>query len=490
MSSVAPPTTPADPQAAVGGRLDVPQGAALTIGAVLGTGVISLPALAVHAAGPASLLAWAGLLLLSIPLATTFAALGARHPDGGGVSTYARRAFGDRAATVVGWCLYFAIPIGAPTAAGFAGAYVADSLGGGRQTQLLATAGIIALVAGMNWFGLRVSGRVQLVIALVLGVLLLAATLVSLPHADLGNLTPFAPHGWPAIGPAAALLVWAFAGWEAVTSLSAEYRNPAHDIGRATAISIAVISVLYLGVAFATVAVLGDHPGSGAAVRPAGPRLGEWARPVTTIVAVLLSVGAINAYFGGGARLGAALGRDGSLPAWLAHGSSAGEVPRRSLAVVALGSLTSLGVITSRSPLAQRAAAGHQRRLRAGLRGRHRGRAPAAAPAAPGCGAARRSASWPRLGPARPHRNPPAGPGPHRDRAPVAWTALHRESRPAAPAPADRRGLRGAVAHHDPDRPSRSRRTATGPRPPPPPVPGRPAYDIGVVDRPGRAVSW
>src|SRR5689334_24691368 len=83
MSTVAPPTTPADPQGAAGGRLDVPQGAALTIGAVLGTGVISLPALAVHAAGPASLLAWAGLLLLSIPLATTFAALGARHPDGG-----------------------------------------------------------------------------------------------------------------------------------------------------------------------------------------------------------------------------------------------------------------------------------------------------------------------------------------------------------------------------------------------------------------------
>ena len=112
------------------------QGAALTIGAVLGTGVISLPALAVHEAGPASLLAWAVLLLLSVPLATTFAALGARYPDGGGVSTYARRAFGARAATVVGWCFYFAIPIGAPTAAGFAGAYVADSAGGGRPTQL------------------------------------------------------------------------------------------------------------------------------------------------------------------------------------------------------------------------------------------------------------------------------------------------------------------------------------------------------------------
>src|SRR6266511_2874217 len=128
MSDVMESVSEAEPETARG-SLTVPQGTALYIGAVLGTGVISLPALAAQAAGPASLLAWAGLLLLSIPLATTFAALGARSPDGGGVSTYARRAFGSKAATLVGWCFYFAIPIGAPTAAGFAGAYVADSAG-------------------------------------------------------------------------------------------------------------------------------------------------------------------------------------------------------------------------------------------------------------------------------------------------------------------------------------------------------------------------
>ena len=341
MTTLAPPTIPT----AVGGRLDVPQGAALTIGAVLGTGVISLPALASNAAGPASLLAWVGLLLLSIPLASTFAALGSRYPDGGGVSTYARQAFGAPAATVVGWCFYFAIAIGAPTAAGFAGAYVADSLGGGRPTQLLATGGIIALVAAMNWFGLRVSGRVQLVIAGVLALLLLTATLVSLPHASLDNMTPFAPHGWLAVGTAAALLVWAFAGWEAVTSLSGEYRNPARDISRATGIAIAVIAVLYLGVAVATVTVLGEHTSKAPLSDLLVLGFGDAARPVTTVVAVLLSVGAMNAYFAGGARLGAALGRDGSLPVWLARGGTAGAVPKRSLGVVTAGAMASLSVI-------------------------------------------------------------------------------------------------------------------------------------------------
>lgn len=339
--SLTPDPLPANDPVATGG-LGVPQGAALTLGAVLGTGVISLPALAAHEAGPASLVAWLLLVALSVPLATTFAALGARYPDGGGVSTYTRRAFGPRLATVIGWCFYFAIPLGAPAAAGFAGAYVADGTGGGRQTQLLTAALLIGVVAVMNWYGIRVSGRVQLVIAGTLAVLLLVATVVSLPHATAANLTPFAPHGWAAIGTAAALLIWAFAGWEVVTSLSSEYRDPARDIGRATLIALVVMGVMYLGVAFATVAVLG----SGAGKAPLSDLLvlgfGEPARGVTTVVAVLLSVGAMNAYFAGSARLGAALGRDGSLPVWFARGSTAGEVPRRSLAVVTAGALGTL----------------------------------------------------------------------------------------------------------------------------------------------------
>jgi amino acid efflux transporter len=332
-----------DPAAPAGG-LGVPEGAALTLGAVLGTGVISLPALAAHEAGPASLVAWLALVLLSVPLAATFAALGARHPDGGGVSTYARHAFGARVATVIGWCFYVAIPLGAPAAAGFAGAYVADSAGGGRQTQLLTSALLILAVAVMNWYGVRVSGRIQLAIAGALALLLSVATVVSLPHATTAHLTPFAPHGWTAVGSAAALLVWAFAGWEVVSSLSADYRNPARDIGRATAVAVVVMGVLYLGVAFATVAVLGPHTGRAPLSDLLVLGFGEPARVVTTVVAVLLSLGAMNAYFAGSARLGAALGRDGSLPAWFAQPSAAesGAVPRRSLAVVTVGSIATL----------------------------------------------------------------------------------------------------------------------------------------------------
>lgn len=326
--------------------LTVPQGAALSVGAVLGTGVITLPSIAADIAGPASLVAWLALVVLSVPLASTFAALGARFPDSGGVSTYVRRAFGDRTAGVVGWCFYFAVPVGAPPASMMAGGYVADLVGGGRATTLVVAALLIATTALLNAAGLRLSGRVQLGIATTLAVLMAATILFALPHARSGSLTPFTPHGWAAVGAAAAVLVWAFAGWEAVASLAGDYRRPERDVPRAAVVAVSVVGVLYLGLASTSLLVLG--PAAASSQAPLSDLLaigvGSGARVVTALAAVMLTLGAMNAYFAGGSRLGAALARDGALPIALAAGSGPGQVPRRSLAVVTGLSFTSLVV--------------------------------------------------------------------------------------------------------------------------------------------------
>ncbi|WP_433617228.1 amino acid permease [Dactylosporangium sp. CA-139114] len=340
--------------------MTVPQGAALSIGAVLGTGVIALPALAAQTAGPASLIAWAALVVLSVPLAATFAALGARHPDAGGVATYARRAFGHRAAAVVGWSFYFAIPLGAPAAALFGGAYVAAAVGGGTTTTIATAAALMAVVTAGNLGGVRVSGRLQLGLAALLIALLLTATVTALPHARAANLHPFAPHGWWAIGPAAAVLVWGFAGWEAVTSLAADFARPGRDLPRATGIALVVVAVLYLGIAAASTLVLG--PGLAADGRSGGAPLAELlaigvggqVRTIAAGAAVLLTLGTMNAYYAGAAKLGAALGRDGALPAWFARGAAAGAVPRRSLLFVALLGAVSL-VVTAATGTGTRA---------------------------------------------------------------------------------------------------------------------------------------
>jgi len=343
------PSRAAVPEATTSTRvsLTVPQGAALSLGAVLGTGVITLPAVAAGIAGPASLLAWVALILLSAPLAGTFAALGARFPGAGGVASYVSRAFGERAGGAIGACFFVAVPVGAPVAAMMAAGYVADVLGGGRATSLAVCAALILVTAGLNAGGLRLSGRAQLAMASVLALVMVATVVIAAPHARVAHLEPFAPHGWSAIGGAMAVLVWGFAGWEAVASLSGEYRNPARDLPRATAIAVVVVGVLYLALAVTALLVLGT--GTGTSQAPLSDllalALGDAARSVMAVVAVLLTLGAMNAYFAGASRLGAALARDGALPSWLSGGREPDRRPLRSLAVVAGGSLLSLGVV-------------------------------------------------------------------------------------------------------------------------------------------------
>jgi amino acid efflux transporter len=99
-------------------------------------------------------------------------------------------------------------------------------------------------------------------------------------------------------------------------------------------VTLAVVSVLYLGVAVTTIAALGRD--AGATTVPLSLLMelafGPTGRALTTVAAVALSFVAINTYIAGGARLGAALGRDGALP----RGLSRGAVPRRSLGVQAV----------------------------------------------------------------------------------------------------------------------------------------------------------
>ena len=328
--------------------LGLGQGTALYVGAVLGTGVIALPALAADAAGPASLIAWLLLIVASAPLAFTFAALGARHPDAGGVAHYARLAFGPRASAVVGWCFYAAVPPGSTAAALFAGYYAESAFGGGRRVVVGTALALMLTVAGVNWFGVRMSGRAQFVLGIVLLGFILFAVIFALPSADPDNLRPFAPHGWGAIAPASALLVWSFVGWEAITHLTGEFRDPRGDLARATTAAVVVVGVIYLAVAVTVILVLG--PVAASTPAPLGELLatafGGDARKLAAVVAILLTFGTMNAYYAGAAKLGAALGRDGALPAWLGRGSQAGEVPRRSLAVNVTASLTVLGLVS------------------------------------------------------------------------------------------------------------------------------------------------
>jgi amino acid efflux transporter len=90
-------------------------------------------------------------------------------------------------------------------------------------------------------------------------------------------------------------------------------------------------------IASATILVLGAA--GGRSVAPVADLLvrgaGGPAHVIAAVMAVLLTLGVMNAYLAGAAKLGAALARDGAMPGWLADGSRAGQVPRRSLLFIA-----------------------------------------------------------------------------------------------------------------------------------------------------------
>jgi amino acid efflux transporter len=284
--------------------LSVFRGTALYVGALLGPGLLLLPGLAARAAGPASILAWAGLLVVSALLAVVFATLGRAHPDARGVAGYTAAGLGPAAGRVVSWCFLAGVVGGAPVVCLIGASYVTGLTGGGLLARCMVGAALLLVALALTLGGMRASSTAQLVLVTLLIVIIAVAVAGSAPAARAGNWTPFAPHGWGAIGRAAAVLMLSFAGWEAVAPLTARFRDPGRQLPRVIGTAFGVTAVLYLSLAVTTIAVLGpaaatDVPLADLLVRAAG----ETGRVAAAVAAVVLTLGTVNAYLSGAAAL-------------------------------------------------------------------------------------------------------------------------------------------------------------------------------------------
>ena len=314
------------------GHIGVVTGAALYVGALIGPGLLLVPALSVEAAGPASILAWVGLLILSAPLAVTFAALAVRYPVAAGVSEYVRAGFGERAAAVAGGWFLAAIVLGAPAVSLMGGYYVADLTGASSGVAIGVALAIFGVVLVSNVFGVRVSASLQLVLSSLLVAVLAIAIAFALPTLRGERWVPFAPHGWWAIGTAANILIWLFVGWEAVAQLAGEFRRPSVDLPRAMALAFVIVTVLYISLAVTTIGIPGARGSRVPLADLVSVGFGRVGRDTTAVLAVALTMGTMNVYLGGGAKLAAALANAGSMPRWLGRGAER-TVPLRPLAL-------------------------------------------------------------------------------------------------------------------------------------------------------------
>jgi len=318
-------------------HLTTSRGAALYIGALLGPGLLLLPGLAAAEAGPASILAWLALLILSGLFAAVFMALGRRGPSAGGVIGYVTAGLGPRAGRATGWMFLAGVVCGAPIVCLIGASYVTDLTGGGQLARAAVAAGLLLTVVGLAAGGLRASAAAQLVLVSLLTVVVIVAVAGSAGAARAGNWAPFAPHGWLSVGSAAATLMFSFVGWEAVAPLTTRFADPSRQLPRVVAVALAVTTALYLGLAIATIGVLGpqaatDVPLAGLlshAIGAAGP-------DIAAVAAIVLTLGATNAYINGAAAMAGQLAR-------AASGRGRGPVLRLLAAITATGLLLIIG---------------------------------------------------------------------------------------------------------------------------------------------------
>jgi amino acid efflux transporter len=128
--------------------------------------------------------------------------------------------------------------------------------------------------------------------------------------------------------------VWLFVGWEAVAQLAGDFRRPAVDLPRAMALAFGIVTVLYIGLAVATVGVTGSSDSKVPLADLISVGFGRVGRDATAVLAIALTMGTMNVYLGGASKLAAALAQEGALPAWLG-GDAHRSVPRRPLVVIA-----------------------------------------------------------------------------------------------------------------------------------------------------------
>ncbi|MGW4899313.1 amino acid permease [Streptomyces albidoflavus] len=120
---------------------------------------------------------------------------------------------------------------------------------------------LLVLVLAVRLGEVRAGTGLQLVLVAVLVTLVVVAVAGAAPGARAAHWTPFAPDGWAGVARAASPLMLAFVGWEAVAPLTARLRDPRRQLPRVVGTAFAVTALLYLGLAVATVAVLGPRAG-------------------------------------------------------------------------------------------------------------------------------------------------------------------------------------------------------------------------------------
>jgi APA family basic amino acid/polyamine antiporter len=235
----------------------------LGIGAIIGTGIFVLTGTAAaNQAGPAITVSYLAAGLACAFAALCYAEFASMIPVAGSAYTYAYATLGELVAWMIGWDLILEYAVGSMTVAiGWSG-YMQRLLAGvGIELPVaLATApptGVINILAVvivlvimiLLVIGVRESARFNAVMVAIKGAAVIFFIGAGVTFVRPENWSPFAPYGWSGIMTAAAIVFFAYIGFDAVSTTAEEARNPKRDLPIGIIASLVICTVLYLAVA-------------------------------------------------------------------------------------------------------------------------------------------------------------------------------------------------------------------------------------------------
>ncbi len=305
------------------------------IGAIVGTGIFVLTGTGAVTAGPALSLSFIIAAIACGFAALCYAEFASSVPVAGSIYTYSYVTLGEIVAWMIGWDLLLEYGLATSTVAvGWSG-YFQSLLKGigivlpealraapgaipGVNTLFNLPAFLIMLVLTfMLSLGVRESARVNNIMVLIKTGVVLLFIFVGVSYVKPDNWQPFMPFGMGSVMSAAALVFFAFIGFDAVTSAAEEVKNPAKDLPIGIIGSLAICTILYVVVAAIMTGIVPymnfkgvDHPVS-LALQYAGQ---DWVAGFVDLAAILGMSTVILVMAYGQTRILYAMSRDGLLP--------------------------------------------------------------------------------------------------------------------------------------------------------------------------------
>ncbi|GAA3924871.1 amino acid permease [Actinomadura viridis] len=323
------------------GHLRLPSAVALAITIIVGSGALVTPGIAFQRAGEAALYSWIAAAVLTLPLLVMFAKLGAAHPGAGGIAGFTQAAFGRHAGAGVELLLMGTFGLGIPGIALTGANYLRAIPGLSGLPVSLGAAILLVAAAGVVFTGVRLSARVQLVLALVLTIALLAIGFAgTVRGAPLEHVPPPDGATLEAAVLAIGLIFFAFTGWEMITFTTEEYVDPRRDFPRVLVLSFVIVVTMYLLLAWAVQAHLprdADTTAS-APVQALVEGFASSAAPLVSVLGVVIIAANLVGAIWGASRLVMSSAREGLLPPVLARVNGA-DNPRQAVAACAAGFL-------------------------------------------------------------------------------------------------------------------------------------------------------